>query len=65
MRTQKSMLQWCKQKYHEAHKEYRLDAMQFPSDEATIAAGLARQKVWCEVLYYLTESDEWLDDRGY
>jgi hypothetical protein len=60
MRTQKSMVQWCKARYHEAFKEYKLNTRCFPADGPAIAADVATVGVWREILYYLTEDDEWL-----
>jgi len=61
MRTQKSMLMWCKRQYHEAFDGYRMDSHVYPSDGATLAADIARVQTWESVLYYLTQDEQWLE----
>jgi len=61
MRSQKSMLMWCKRQYHEAFDQYRLDVHVYPLDGATIACDISRVQTWEEVLYYLTQDKQWLE----
>lgn len=61
MRTQKSMIQWCKARYHEAFNAYKSDSRCFPTDGATIACDIAKVQTWQEVLYYLTQDEQWLE----
>lgn len=61
LRTQKSMIQWCKCEYHRAYDEYKMTARCFPNDGASIAAAIATVHVWRQVLYYLTSDEQWLE----
>jgi hypothetical protein len=61
MRGQKSMLLWAKRQYHEAYDQYKGDARCFPKDGATLACDIARVQTWEEVLYYLTQDEQWLE----
>jgi hypothetical protein len=61
MRGQKSMLLWAKRQYHEAYDGYKMDARCFPKDGAVLACDIARVQTWEEVLYYLTQDEQWLE----
>jgi len=61
LRTQKSMIQWCKAQYHEAFEAYKLDSHCFPLDGAALAADIARVQTWEAILYYLTADEQWLE----
>jgi hypothetical protein len=61
LRTQKSMIQWCKQEYRKAWDEYKMNARCFPTDGPCISADMATVKVWRGILYYLTEDEQWSD----
>lgn len=61
LRTQKSMIMWCKKQYHEAFEQYHGDQRAYPGDEALMAAGISRVQTWEAILYYLTQDEQWLE----
>lgn len=61
MRTQKSMVMWCKARYHEAFEEYKLDTRSKITDAATLSGDIAEVQVWEEILAYLTNDPKWLE----
>ena len=61
MRTQKSMVMWCKAQYHEAYERYKIDTRMMPKDGLTLSSEIAELQTWEKVLYYLTQDEVWLE----